>query len=135
MRMPMWILLLVWGALLGCEEPKETRYKRAMKQIDRAHLALSEELKPEKIRDVVATKAALDGKGETIANEISRPEVTTYIDEDEFRRFAQVLREDATALEAAIDAGRLEEAMNVLYPRIDSTCELCHSQYKKTKDD
>ena len=135
MRMPVWLLLLVAGALFGCEEPKQTRYKRAMRQIDRAHLALGEGLKPEKIRDVAATKVALDGKAEIIATEVSRPEVTSYIDNDDFRKFAQVLGEDAAALEAAIDEGRLEEAMDVLFPRIDSTCELCHSQFKKTKTD
>jgi hypothetical protein len=130
-RVPFWIALGIVVVSLGCEDPKETRYKRAMRDIDRAYHALGEGLQPERIRDVPATQRALGGLAERIARNASREEVVTFRDEQDFQSLAQALREDSAELEKAIAEGRLEEAMDVFYPRVGATCTLCHAQYRE----
>lgn len=119
---------------LGCEEPRDTRFKRNMREIDRAFVALDEHLKSDRISDVSGTQRALKGVAATIASVLARPEVVSFKDEVEFRKYAEMLREDAGALEQTIASGNLEEAMNVGVPRVNSGCSLCHNQYKDGGD-
>ena len=135
MRVSLWIGLVVLVVAAGCADSKETRYKRCMREIERAHKALKEGLMPDKIRDVAAARKALEGKAKVIAEVISSSEVTTFIDENDFRTFAAALREDATKLEEAIQAGHLEDAFGEYLPRVGSDCTLCHNQYRKDGGD
>ncbi|MBI3844302.1 MAG: cytochrome c [Planctomycetes bacterium] len=121
-------------ATLACEERRDTRFKRNMREIDRAFVALDEHLKPDRIGDVAGTQRTLKGVAASIASVLGRPEVVTFKDEEDFRKYAEMLREDATALEQTIAEGKLEEAMNVGLTRVNSGCALCHNQYKNAED-
>ncbi len=131
MRGPIRIALaLLVAASSGCEEPAATRYKRSMREIERAHVALSEGLKPENARDAASTRTALEGQAARIAHVMARPEVAEFREEEDFRNFAAICREEAAKLEEAISAGRIEEAQNQLLA-VDAACTFCHNAYRE----
>jgi cytochrome c556 len=133
MNVSTWAGFVVTALLLGCADSRDVRYKRAMREIDRAHERLKDNLVEEKIGNVAAVQKAIRGEASHIAEVASRPEVISHIDEEEFRRNAAFLREDATKLEEAVAAGKLGEALEIL-PRLTSDCAQCHNQYRKDAD-
>jgi cytochrome c556 len=125
---------LALAAALGCSDSAETRFKRAMRDAERAQNALKDRLESGRASDVAATQRALRGVAAEIAEIFERPDVAGFRDEPEFRAFARQLHDDALALESDVSAGKLEDAASAGLPRIAAGCAQCHDRYRKRRD-